>query len=53
MDVDYEFINKPLMEKRLTAHTDQDSFKAFLGNLNTFRLNKQLCDVELEVYQQN
>lgn len=37
------------MESKLCASGDQNRFKSLLENLNSFRQNKQLCDVEIEV----
>jgi hypothetical protein len=50
MDVEFEFVKTidDRIEMVLNARVE-DNFKEFLVNVNAFRFNNQLCDVELEV----
>ena len=52
METDYGFVNSNKLQtvgNVLFAH-DKNYFKSFLNNLNALRINKQLCDVEIECH---
>ena len=52
METDYGFVNSNELQtvgNVLFAH-DTNYFKSFLHNLNALRINKQLCDVEIECH---